>query len=81
MRTLEVPDEVFESLQQRSRNQGISPAEWLERALASQVEQQQPEIQRERIRFPIVSAERVSSARPVTGAEVDSLFADEDLPS
>jgi hypothetical protein len=78
MRTLEVPDEVFETAQKLADKRGVSVAELVESALKSEADRSS---HRAPLAFKPIPKERVGWIRNLTNEEIDRIVHDEEDPT
>ena len=80
--TVQLPDALVNRLERLAEQEGISVPGLIQRLVAEHVQQAEPVASRKRdARLPLIPRERTGVVLPVTGADLDEMFAREDLTS
>jgi hypothetical protein len=79
---IDLPESVLESLATLARRQGATPSDVIRRIVEDHLQRADSVIRPKRdIVLPLISATQTGTIRRLTGADIDQIFADEDLSS
>jgi hypothetical protein len=79
---IDLPESVLESLATLARRQGATPSEVIRQIVEDHLQKADSGIRPKRdIALPLIYATQTGTIRRLTGADIDEIFADEDLSS
>ena len=80
--TIQLPEKLASQLEDLARKEDMRVDDLIRRLIAEHETRERPsEAGRRIVNFPLISKEEAPVVRSFTGAEIDELFADEDLAS